>query len=106
MANRSGIAAVHGALPLNMTRDITVNDVVVDVDAWADGTEHIDFPIYAVIPLEGVTAKMRVDVVLAPTDAASGNFAPIAETIDGGVKLFAVEYPDAAITIPTIIVWR
>lgn len=106
MANRSGMAAVYGALTLDVTRDIVVNDAVVEVDAWVEGTAHVDFPIYAFIPIEGVTAKMRVDVIFTPVEAASGNYAPIAETVDGGVKIFAVEYPDNGFTIPTIIVWK
>lgn len=106
MANRSGMAAVYGALALDVTRDITVNDARVDADAWMEGTAHVDFPLYAVIPIEGVTAKMRVDVIFSPVEAASGNYAPIAETIDGGVKIFAVEYPDNGFTIPTVIIWK
>lgn len=106
MANRSGMAAVYGALTLDVTRDITLNDVVVEVDAWSEGSAHVDFPYQATIPVTGANDKMKVEVVFSALDAATGNYAPIAESIEGGVKIFAINVPEYAITIPTIILWK
>ena len=36
------------------------------------------------------------------TDATSGNFAPVCETYNGGVYIYAKEKPTTTITIPTI----
>ena len=51
------------------------------------------------------TADMIAEVILAPDDAASGEFAAVNSTYDGGVYIYSASAPSVAITIPTIIVW-
>ena len=74
--------------------------------AWASDTTYADYPYRASVALPPITAVSFVEIVFSPTDATSGNFAPVCDTYAGGIYLYAKAVPDAAITIPTIIVWR
>lgn len=71
----------------------------------ADAT-YQDFPYRAGVALSGVIESMIPEVVLSVDDALSGNYAPVAESYNGGVYLYTGSPPDADITIPTIILWR
>lgn len=81
------------------------NVSVSAVDFVSDPT-YQDFPYRAGVALSGAIESMIPEVVLAVDDAVSGNFAPVAESYNGGVYLYAGSQPDADITIPTIILWR
>lgn len=70
----------------------------------ADET-YADYPYRAAIPLTGVTAASFAEVVLSPTDAVSGAYAPVCETYAGGIYLYANAVPSAAMTIPAIVIW-
>ena len=76
---------------------------VVAVSDWASDTTYADFPYRAAVACEGVTANHYVEVTLAPADAISGSFAPVAVSYDGGVYIYASEILKAALTIPTIV---
>lgn len=106
MANRSGMAAVYGARGLDTTRDITLHDIVITADQWTDISEYDDFPFQYIVPIEGVTTKMTPEITFDVNEVISGNFAPIADTVDGGVRVLAASRPEYTITIPTIIVWK
>ena len=56
-------------------------------------------------PQTTLTATMVPEVVFAPGDATSGNYAPVAACVANGVKIFAVEASENAITLLTIVVW-
>lgn len=82
------------------------SNIVVSKSAFvADGT-HSDYPYRAAVALSGVLSSMIPQVALSVEDAASGNFAPAAESYNGGVYLYAASVPDGNITIPTMIFWR
>lgn len=85
---------------------LTFTDTTVAAAAFAPDTTYADFPFRASVSLAGVTGTMVPEVVFGATDAASGVFAPVAESISGGIYLYAAEVPSADITIPTIICWR
>ena len=78
----------------------------IATSAWASDTTYADYPYRASVALPPITAVSFVEIVFSPADATSGNFAPVCDTYAGGVYLYAKAVPDAAITIPTIIVWR
>ena len=78
----------------------------VATNAWASDSTYSDYGYKASVTLTGVTSSMIPEVVFGVADAISGNFAPVAETYNGGVYLYAKDVPSAAITIPTIICWR
>lgn len=86
---------------------LTFTDLAVPVSAWEDDAydQYADFPYQAQVACAGVTADMFAEVVLSPADAMSGNIAPVCQTYEGGVYLYAKAVPSAAVTIPTIIVW-
>lgn len=64
-----------------------------------------EFPFRAIVPLEGVKATMIPLVTYGLTEAISGMYAPIANTFDGGIHLYATNEPTGSITIPTIVCW-
>ena len=78
----------------------------IATSAWASDTTYADYPYRASVALPTITALSFVEIVFSPADATSGNFAPVCDTYAGGVYLYAKAVPDAAITIPTIVVWR
>jgi hypothetical protein len=79
-------------------------NLIVDMSAWSDDTEFPDYPFAANVPTANVTAAMYPEVVFNPADAA--NFAPVAASQAGSVRIFAAEQPTAAITILTIVLTR
>ena len=64
-----------------------------------------EFPFRAIVPLEGVKATMIPLVTYGLTEAISGMYAPIANTFDGGIHLYATNEPTGPITVPTIVCW-
>lgn len=64
------------------------------------------YPYRAVVELEGVLESMIPDVTFSMADAVGGNLAPLAESYNGGIYLYAASLPEADITVPTIILWR
>ena len=81
---------------------IVQSSVPVATSAWVSDTTYTDYPFRASIPIDGCTANHIPEVTFALSDATSGNFAPITETYDGGVYIYAIEQPSEAMTIPTI----
>lgn len=78
----------------------------IATSAWASDTTYTEYPYRASVALPPITAVSFVEIVFSPVDATSGNFAPVCDTYNGGIYVYAKAVPDAAITIPTIIVWR
>ena len=85
------------------TKVLSFTNKTVSVSDWASDTTYTDFPYRAAVACEGVTANHYAEVVFSPEDAMSGSFAPVAESYDGGVYIYAGEAPEAALTIPTIV---
>ena len=78
----------------------------VAVADWVADTTYESFPFRAAITASGCTASHRPDVTFGVDDATGGNFAPVAESYAGGFYIYAKEKPEAAITIPTIAIWK
>lgn len=72
------------------------------VQSFSGDNTYTEYPFRASIPLENVTSSMKPEVVFALADAISGVFAPVAQSYNGGVYIYAKEAPNAAITIPVI----
>lgn len=81
-------------------------DTVVPASAFSETGEYDAYPYRASVALNGVLASMIPEVIYGMEDATSGNFAPVAETYNGGVYLFATDIPKGDTEIPTIICWR
>ena len=83
-------------------------DTVVPVSAFvADATyEEQGYGYRASVALDGVIDSMIPEVVFGMADAINGKFAPMAETYNGGVYIYATDKPANDTVIPTIICWR
>ena len=85
---------------------LTFTNTTVEAASFTADETYGDFPYRAAVPLTGAAEAMTPEVVFGVTDAMSGTFAPVAESYAGGVYIYAAEIPSAAVTIPTIILWR
>lgn len=81
-------------------------NTVVPVSAFSEDATYENYGYRAAIPLEGVISSMIPEVIFGAAEAVSGNFAPVAETYNGGVYIYAASPPDSSVTVPTIICWR
>lgn len=91
---------------LDKINKLQFTGVTVAASKFVDDTTYEDFPKRAAVSLSGVTASMTPEVIFGLADATGGNFAPVAETYDGGVYIYAADVPKADVTIPTIICWK
>lgn len=82
------------------------NNVSVEVADFVADATYEDFPFRAAVSLEGVLDSMIPEIIFGLLDATSGLFAPIAESYNGGVYLYASDLPEADVTIPVIICWK
>lgn len=82
------------------------NNISVKTTAFAEDATYEDYPYRAAVALSGVLASMVPEVIFGMADAISGYFAPVAETYNGGVYLYASAIPEEDTVIPTIICWR
>lgn len=76
--------------------------VSVAASAWVSDSTYAAYPYAASIACTGVTASHVPEVVFGATEAASGNFAPVALSGSGTVKIYAATKPTAAITVQSI----
>lgn len=78
----------------------------VPANSWAEESTptYEDFDYRCALTLTGVTSDMYADVVFAPAEAMSGNYAPVCQTYNGGVYIYSKV--DTTITVPSIIVFR
>ena len=76
--------------------------VSVAASAWVSDSTYAAYPYAASIACPGVTASHVPEVVFGATEAASGNFAPVALSGSGTVKIYAATKPTAAISVQSI----
>ena len=76
--------------------------VSVAASAWVNDSTYAAYPYAASIHCSGVTASHVPEVVFGAAEAASGNFAPVALSGSGTVKIYAATKPTAAITVQSI----
>ena len=76
--------------------------VSVAASAWGSDSTYSAYPYAATLTLTGVTASYVPEVAFGATEAASGNYAPVALSGSGTVKIYAATKPTAAITIQSI----
>lgn len=74
------------------------------VDQWSESTTYEGYPYQAAIPLQGVTSSDYVEIVYDLVQAVSGNYAPVCNTTEGSVTIYAKV--NDSIVIPTIIIHR
>ena len=76
--------------------------VSVAASAWVSDSTYAAYPYAASIACSGVTASYVPEVVFGAVEAASGNFAPVALSGSGTVKIYAATKPTTAITVQSI----
>ena len=82
------------------------NNTFVPVSTFAKTEEYEEYPYRAAVALDGVIESMIPEIIFGMADATSGIFAPVAESYNGGVYIYASAVPDADVIIPVIICWR
>lgn len=87
-------------------KKLVFNNVSVAKTAFVADSTYTDFPYRASIALTGVIQSMIPEVVFSVTDAMSGILAPVAETYNGGIYIYASDVPENAVSIPTILCWK
>lgn len=87
-------------------KKLLFTNVTVPVSEFIADATYQDYGYRAAVVLDGVISSMIPEVVLGAEDAISGDFAPVSETYDGGVYIYASSPPQNDITIQTIICWR
>ena len=78
-------------------------ELTVEPENWQEDETYGDYPFRAAVALEGVTEDFAPSVTFAPEDALENIFAPVAETYDGGIYIYACESPAETVTIPAIV---
>lgn len=68
---------------------------------WTSDNTYADYPYKAMVALNNVSATMTPIVSYSLADSLSGNYAPIAETYDGGIYIWSKT--NVGITIPSIL---
>lgn len=101
----SGDPNLNDAFGAVYQKPLRFTDVSVAAGLWTADATYPDYGYRADIPLTGVTATMVPDVVLPLAVATGGEVAPVAQCGAGYVRLYA-SAAQAAMTIPTITVWR
>jgi len=78
------------------------------VAAWQSSTTYASqgYVYQADISISGALASMIPAVTFAPAEADGGNFARVATPLAGSVRIYAKVVPAAAITIPTIVLFK
>lgn len=74
----------------------------VSVSNWSSDATYTDYGYRAAIEITGVTSDMIAEITYGMTEALSGNYAPVCETFDGGIYIYAKV--NTAITIPSVLV--
>lgn len=97
----SAIVAIHNS-------DILVRKD--DFKKYEDGaysqTVIDNYPLRAVIPIDGVTNQMKPDITFDAASCISGLLAPFADSFNGGIYIFASDAPDADVVISDVSCWK
>ena len=102
MSDVSGQAALGGKQPKKLLRA----GAAVAASDWTDDAQgrYADYPKTALIAVEGAQESMLPEVIFSVADALSGNFAPAAVSVGGGVRIYAKEVPEGSVTV-TAVLW-
>lgn len=89
-------------------KKLLFRDIAVPASAFVENStyEEEGYPYRAAVALDGVNATMVPEVVYSVKAAANTDFAPVAESYNGGIYIYAGAQPEEAVDIPTIVCWR
>ena len=93
---------------LEGTTKLILTNTIVDISAFVEDVTYPDYPYRAEIAIDGVISatNMIPDVYFGLDDIMSGLYAPVADTYDGGIYIYASSIPEEMVVIPTIIIQR
>lgn len=86
-----------------MEMPMAFTGISVPTSAWEADETYVDYPFRASVALEGVTENFAPSVSFAPADALENIFAPVSESYNGGIYIYANEIPAETVTIPAIV---
>lgn len=99
-------ASNQGWEPMGSNFDIDLTDLqpknlvfTGTVQSWSDDSSYPSYPKKGDITNAGVLAKDTATVVFEPSLASSGRFAPVCETADGHVYIWAKEQADVSVQV-------
>jgi hypothetical protein len=95
----------NGHLEGQVTGKILLTDVTVATTDWTASTAHEDYPYQATISVEKANSTMIPEVNFGFADAVAAKFAPVVQSVSGGVVIYAKEVPEADMVIPNVILW-
>jgi len=97
----SAIVAIHKS-------DILVRkDDFKEYEDSAYGQTVIDnYPLRAIIPIDGVTSQMKPDITFDAASCISGLLAPFADSFNGGIYIFASDTPETDVVISSVSCWK
>ena len=94
---------VKGSYSESNTKTLFFNDRSVAKSAWKESKDKSTDYIYSAdIECKGITADYMPSVVFGIVEATSGNFAPICNSGDGVVTIYAKQIPESDITGITV----
>ena len=70
--------------------------------SWVDDSTYDGYAYSCDVSCSDVTADYFAEVIFSPSDATSGNYAPVCETLANVVRIYSKT--NDSITIPTIII--
>lgn len=76
----------------------------VSANNWAADSTYTGYGYRCQIIVAGVTTDMLAEVIFAPADSLSGNYAPVCQTYNGGIYIYGKV--NTTITIPTIVIMK
>lgn len=82
---------------------LTFGVQIVSTSAWSADTTYENWGFRAAIALSGVMMDHVPSVTFGIVDATSGNLAPVSDTYDGGVYIYAKEQPMAAVSVASVV---
>ena len=89
-----------------MTKKLLYVNVAIPSTSFASDSTYEDFPYRATMALSSVSSSMIPELTFGLEDAVEGIFAPVAETYNGGIYVYANGIPENTTIIPTIICWQ
>lgn len=76
----------------------------ITVSNWSEDNTYSEYPYISIIAIDYVLSTDLGEVYFDVNEALSGNYAPVCDTIDGGIKIWSKV--NNQITIPTIKIIR
>lgn len=97
------MSTVSGAISALNGSVYVLKNTTVNTTAWVASTTFSGFSFQANVSFSGVTNQYVVFVSFSPSDAMSGNYAPVSVSGAGYVTIYAKTKPAATLTIPSMV---